>query len=517
MSVLNVENVSHGFGERVILDDVSFRLLKGEHVGLIGANGEGKSTFLNIITGELMPDAGKIEWSSRVTVGYLDQHTKLTPGKTIREILRGAFAKLFDLEAEMQSAYEKMASAGEEEMNKLLETVGDIQDILDHSGFYIIDARVEEVANGLGLGSIGLDREVQDLSGGQRTKVLLAKLLLENPSILLLDEPTNYLDEEHITWLTKYLQDYENAFILITHDIEFLNKVINVIYHVEQGRLTRYVGDYNKFMELYELNKSRQQSAYEKQQQERARLEDFVARNKARISTTGRAKSRQKQLDKMELIEKPREKVKPTFKFQEARTPSRMIFQAKGLEIGYGKALTHPLDIQLERGQKVALKGCNGLGKSTLLKTLLGMLRPVNGELEMGDYLYPGYFEQEAQSGHTKTALQEVWDEYPGLTQFEVRAALARCGLKNEHITSQMQVLSGGEQAKVRLCKLMLKETNWLALDEPTNHLDVEAKAELKKAIKEFKGTVLLVCHEPEFYEGVVTAVWNVEEWSKLG
>jgi len=417
----------------------------------------------------------------------------------------------------MQSAYEKMAFADEEEMNKLLEAVGDIQDILDHSGFYIIDARLEEVANGLGLGSIGLDREVQDLSGGQRTKVLLAKLLLENPNILLLDEPTNFLDEEHIAWLTKYLQDYENAFILISHDLEFLNKVINVIYHVEQGRLTRYIGDYSKFMELYELNKVRQQSAYEKQQQERSRLQDFVVRNKARVSTTGRAKSRQKQLDKMELIEKPREKVKPSFKFHEARTPGRMIFQARGLQIGYGKALTHPLDIQLERGQKVALKGCNGLGKSTLLKTLLGILRPVNGELEMGDYLHPGYFEQEAQSGNTRTALQEVWDDYPGLTQFEVRAALARCGLRNEHITSQMQVLSGGEQSKVRLCKLMLKETNWLALDEPTNHLDIDAKAELKKAIREFKGTVILVCHEPEFYEDVVNEVWNVEDWSNLG
>ncbi|TLN00526.1 ABC-F family ATP-binding cassette domain-containing protein, partial [bacterium] len=345
-----------------MLDDVTFRLLKGEHVGLIGANGEGKSTFLNIITGELMPDAGKVEWSNRVTVGYLDQHTRLTPGKTIRDILREAFARLFELEREMQEAYEKMAAADEEEMNKLLEAVGDIQDILDHSGFYTIDANVEAVANGLGLGSIGLDREVQDLSGGQRTKVLLAKLLLEQPSILLLDEPTNFLDEEHIAWLVKYLQDYENAFILITHDIDFLNKVINVIYHVEQGRLTRYVGDYNKFMELYEINKARHQQAYEKQQKEIDRLEDFVARNKARISTTGRAKSRQKQLEKMELIDKPREKVKPTFKFQEARAAGKIIFKADGLQIGYDRALTRPLDIMLERGQKIAIRGCNGLG-----------------------------------------------------------------------------------------------------------------------------------------------------------
>ncbi len=516
MSVLNVENVSHGFGDRTILEEVSFRLLKGEHVGLIGANGEGKSTFLNIITGQLAPDSGKVEWSSRVTVGYLDQHTKLEAGKSIREILKGAFTGLFALEAEMQAAYEKMATADEAEMTKLLETVGDIQEILEHSGFYIIDAKVEEIANGLGLGAIGLEREVQDLSGGQRTKVLLAKLLLENPTILILDEPTNYLDDEHITWLTRFLQEYENAFILVSHDLEFLNKVINVIYHVEQARLTRYSGDYNRFMELYEINKAKHKNAYEKQQQEIARLEDFVARNKARISTTGRAKSRQKQLDKMELIEKPKEKVKPSFKFQEARTPGRVIFRTDSLQIGYNSPLTKPLDILLERGRKVAIRGCNGLGKSTLLKTLLGLLAPVGGSLEMGDYLHPAYFEQEAREKNSKTALQEVWDEYPGLTQFEARAALARCGLRNEHITSQMQVLSGGEQAKVRLCKLMLKEANWLVLDEPTNHLDVDAKAELKKAIKEFKGTVILVCHEPEFYEDLVTDVWNVEEWSNL-
>lgn len=514
MSVLSVENVSHGFGNRGILEEVSFRLLKGEHVGLIGANGEGKSTFLNIITGQLIPDQGKVEWSNRVTVGYLDQHTKLEPGKTIRDTLREAFNRLFTLESELQAAYEQMTTANEEQMDKLLEAVGDIQDILDHSGFYMIDAKIEEIANGLGLGAVGLDRQVQDLSGGQRTKVLLAKLLLENPTILILDEPTNFLDDEHITWLTRFLQEYENAFILVSHDIEFLNKVINLIYHVDQMRLTRYVGDYNRFMELYEINKSKQLNAFEKQQQEIARLEDFVARNKARISTTGRAKSRQKQLDKMEVLEKPKEKIKPTFKFKEARTPSRYIFQAYGLVIGYKTPLTRPLDISLERGQKVAIRGSNGLGKSTLLKTLLGILPTVGGILEKGDYLHPGYFEQEERQKNTKTALQEVWDEYPGLNQYEVRGALAKCGLKNEHITSQVQVLSGGEQAKVRLCKLMLKETNWLVLDEPTNHLDVDAKAELKKAIQEFKGTVVLVSHEPEFYQDIVTAVWNVEDWT---
>lgn len=514
MSVLTVENVSHGFGARTILTDASFRLLKGEHVGLIGANGEGKSTFLNIITGQLMPDEGKVEWSNRVTVGYLDQHSVLTKGKTIRDVLREAFQNMFDLEAEMLGLYDKMGDATPEEVEKMMEEVGELQDMLEHGGFYMIDAKIEEVANGLGLGDIGLDRDVTDLSGGQRTKVLLTKLLLQNPTILILDEPTNYLDFEHIEWLKKYLKNYENSFILVSHDIPFLNDVVNVIYHVENAVLTRYTGNYEQFQQMYSVRKSQEARAFERQQQEVERLEDFIARNKARVATRGMANSRQKRLDKMEIMEKPREKPKPTFQFREARTPSRFIVEAKNLVLGYDEPLTKPVDITLERGQKVAICGVNGLGKSTLLKTLLGYIQPVDGKVILGDYLFPGYFEQESSRDNSKTAMEEVWDEYPGLTNFEVRAALARCGLTNEHITSQMMVLSGGENAKVRLCKLMLKDINWLVLDEPTNHLDMEAKAELKRALMEFKGTVLLVSHEPDFYEDWVTAVWNVENWT---
>lgn len=514
MSVLTVENVSHGFGARTILAEASFRLLKGEHVGLIGANGEGKSTFLNIITGQLTPDEGKVEWSNRVTVGYLDQHSVLTKGKTIRDVLREAFQNMFDLEAEMLGLYDKMGEATPEQVEKMMEEVGELQDMLDHGGFYMIDAKIEELANGLGLGDIGLDRDVADLSGGQRTKVLLTKLLLQNPTILILDEPTNYLDFEHIEWLKKYLKNYENSFILVSHDIPFLNEVVNVIYHVENGVLTRYTGDYEQFQQMYAVKKSQENRAYERQQQEVDRLEDFIARNKARVATRGMANSRQKRLDKMEILEKPREKPKPVFQFREARTPSRFIVEAKNLVLGYDEPLTKPVDITLERGQKVAIRGVNGLGKSTLLKTLLGHIQPVEGKAVLGDYLYPGYFEQESSRHNSNTAMEEVWEEFPGLTNFEVRAALARCGLTNEHITSQMMVLSGGESAKVRLCKLMLKDINWLVLDEPTNHLDFEAKAELKRALMEFKGTILLVSHEPDFYEDWVTAVWNVENWT---
>ena len=512
--MLVVENVSHGFGARVILENVSFRLKKGEHIALVGANGEGKSSFLNIITKKLMPDAGNIKWSSRATVGYLDQHSVLEKGNTIKDILRGAFKNMFELEQEMLAMYDKMGEANDEEMTKLLEETAEIQTILENSGFYTIDAKIQEVANGLGLGDIGLDRDVDDLSGGQRTKVLLTKLLLESPTILILDEPTNHLDEEHIVWLTRYLQEYENSFILVSHDVPFINNTCNVIYHIENAELTRYKGNYDEFVRLNEIKKRQEESAYERQVEERRKLEDFVQRNKARVATRGMANSRQKILDKMEILERPKEKIKPTFDFRNARAASRFIFQTEDLVLGYNDPLTKPLNFQLERGQKIALKGMNGIGKSTLLRTLLGIQKPFGGSVQLGDYLEIGYFEQESSKDNYNTALDDVWAEYPVLTNYEVRQALAKCGLSNEHITSQVRVLSGGEAAKVRLCKLMLKDINFLVLDEPTNHLDVEAKDELKKAIKEFKGTVLLVCHEPEFYNDIVDDVWNIEDFT---
>ncbi|WP_270740037.1 ABC-F family ATP-binding cassette domain-containing protein [Massilioclostridium coli] len=513
MSILTVEHVSHGFGARKILEDASFRLLKGEHIGLVGANGEGKTTFLNIITGKLMPDEGNISWCKRITTGYLDQYSTLTPGKTIREVLREAFQYLFDLEQEMMELYDKMGDCSPEEMDAMMEDVGEIQETLEHNGFYIIDSKIEEYANGLGLGEIGLDRDVTELSGGQRAKVLLTKLLLQNPMILILDEPTNFLDENHITWLKNFLKNYENAFILVSHDIPFLNDVVNVIYHVENAVLTRYTGNYEQFKEMYELKKRQLEQAYEKQQKEIAHLEDFIARNKARVATTNMAKSRQKKLDKMELIELAKEKIKPSFSFRTARTPGRCVITAENLVIGYDSPLTKPLNFILERNQKVAVKGVNGLGKTTLLKTLLGIQSAISGKVELDQFVEVGYFEQEVPDS-SKTALDTIWEEYPSMTNAEVRAALARCGLTTEHITSQMKVLSGGENAKVRLCSLMLKECNLLVLDEPTNHLDVDAKEELKKALREFKGTVLLVSHEPEFYQDVATEIWNVEDWT---
>lgn len=516
MSILTVTNLSHGFGDRAIYTDVSFRLLKGEHVGLIGANGEGKSTFMNIITGKLMPDEGKIEWSKNVRVGYLDQHTALEPGQTIRDVLRSAFAFLFDLETQMNSYYAEMAEADEERMNFLLEETGQIQELLEHHDFYIIDAKVEEIGRALGLADIGLNQPVDQLSGGQRTKVLMAKLLLEKPDILLLDEPTNYLDENHIEWLKRYLLEYENAFILISHDIPFLNSVVNLIYHVENAHIDRYVGNYDKFMEVYEMKKAQLEAAYRRQQQEIGELKDFVARNKARVATRNMAMSRQKKLDKMDVIELAKEKPKPEFRFKEARASGRYIFQTEELVIGYDRPLSRPLNLSMERGQKIALVGANGIGKTTLLRSILGLIPPLSGKTVLGDYLFPGYFEQEKNYTDNITCIDEIWQEFPSYTQYEVRAALAKCGLTTKHIESMVKVLSGGEQAKVRLCKLIHRETNVLLLDEPTNHLDTDAKAELKRALQAYKGSILLICHEPEFYQDIVTDVWNCEDWTTV-
>lgn len=514
MSILNVEHLSHGFGDRAIFQDVSFRLLKGEHIGLIGANGEGKSTFMNIITDKLMPDEGKVEWAKHVRVGYLDQHTALEKGMTIRDVLKNAFSFLFEMEVQMNEICDRMGTAGEDELTSMMEELGTIQDLLMAHDFYIIDSKVEEVGRALGLDEIGLDKDVTDLSGGQRTKVLLGKLLLEKPDILLLDEPTNYLDVQHIEWLKRYLLDYENAFILISHDIPFLNSVVNLIYHMENQRLDRYVGNYDKFQEVYAVKKAQLEAAYKRQQQEIADLEDFVARNKARVSTRNMAMSRQKKLDKMEVIELAREKPKPEFHFIEARAAGKYIFETKNLVIGYEEPLSKPLNLSMERGEKIVLKGANGIGKTTLLKSILGLVQPLEGRVELGDYLYIGYFEQEMKPGNTTTCIDEIWKEFPSYTQYQVRSALAKCGLTTKHIESQVRVLSGGEQAKVRLCKLINRETNILLLDEPTNHLDADAKAELKRALKAYKGSILLICHEPEFYEDLATKVWDCGEWT---
>jgi len=511
MSILSVEKLTHGFGGRELLENVSFRLLKGEKIGLIGPNGEGKSTFMNIVTRKLLPDEGKVTWAKRVRVGYLNQHIDLGE-VTIYEVLKSAFTYLVDTQTEIEQAYIQMG-AEDANIDELLESVGELQDIIDNSDFYLIDSKIDQIANGLGIKSLGLETPVTELSGGQKTKVLLAKLLLEKPDILLLDEPTNYLDEEHINWLKSYLINYENAFIIISHDLEFLDQVINIIYHVDNLQLNRYVGNYSHFQQAYATKQKQLESAFKKQQDEIKRLKDFVARNKANVATRNMAMSRQKKLDKMDVIELQKEKPKPEFSFKVARTPSRVIYEINDLVIGYEKPLSQNINLTFEKGDKVAITGANGIGKTTLLKSLIGEIKPISGFVTKGEFIEIGYFEQEQSEYNNQSCIDYFWSKYPGLTQYEVRSSLAKCGLTTEHIENKVHVLSGGEKAKVRLAVVSNTESNVLVLDEPTNHLDQDAKNNLKRALKEYPGSILLISHDPIFYEGLATKVWNLEEY----
>ncbi len=511
MSILTVEKLTFGFGDKTILNSVSFRLLKGEHAGLVGLNGAGKTTFLDILTGKLVPDDGKLYLPSSINIGYLDQHSQLKEGYSIRESLKQAFTELFQAEERMLHIADELCMADKDKSEMLIKEYGRLQDILQSSDFYRIDSLIDNVAAGIGLIELGMDTHVDKLSGGQRTKVKLATLLLKNPDVLLLDEPTNYLDKEHIQWLANYLNNYPNSFIVISHDIGFLNKITNVIYHIEYGNMKRYPGNYDTFLKLKDDEAKKYIDMYNKQQKEIARMEDFINKNIVRATTSSRAKSRRKQLEKIERLEKPNKLPKPKYAFLSSRPSGELVFKCSNLSIGYNYPLTRNLKLELTRGQKIAIIGCNGIGKSTLLKTIVGEISPLEGSIDIGDFLYPAYYEQETKISNN-TAIEEIQYHYPDMSQKEIRKSLARCGLKQEQVYQKISSLSGGEQSKIRLCSLMMTPSNWLLLDEPTNHLDIDAKEALKEALIKYEGTVILVCHEKEFYEDWITDIWNMEE-----
>ncbi|MFC4617529.1 ABC-F family ATP-binding cassette domain-containing protein [Camelliibacillus cellulosilyticus] len=515
MSIVNVEHLTHGFGDKTVFKEVDFRILPGEHVGLVGPNGAGKSSLIKILSGTLLPDEGKVEWHPRVKVGHLEQHQQLEPGMTIMAFLQRAFQTHYDQEKRLMALGDQMAANDGEELDRLLDEYGKLQEWLEQNDFYNIDNKIENVATGLGLADLGLSTDVSMLSGGQRTKLLLAHLLLQEPDMLLLDEPTNYLDTNHIEWLTGYLKSYPNAFLLVSHEHDFMNEVVGVIYHLEHQKLTRFVGNYRRFLEQYELRERQLMQDYERQQKEIDKLETYIAKNKARASTAKQAKSREKRLQKIDRIEKPSKLPKPRFHFPVGTTPVSVVMEAQNLSVGYDRALFPAVDLVLKRGEKVAIIGHNGVGKTTLLKTLLGEKQSLGGSVAHGDRVKPAYFEQENLMAKDETALSYIWNRYPKLKEKDVRTALARCGLTATHIRQPLASLSGGEKTKVRLCDMTLKKGNWLILDEPTNHLDVDAKNALKEALIRYDGTLLIVSHEKSFIEGWVSAVWDVEAWQQ--
>ena len=501
MSLVEISGLTHSFGDKKIFNDTGLQLFRGDKLGLTGRNGAGKSTLINILTGIVIPDDGYLKWNPKTTYGYLDQQAKIGSNISVMEFLKGAFSHLFETDERLNDANARIAVCHDKkELERLLEISGECQNILESNNFYAVDSEIEKVAAGLGITAFGLDTPVGRLSGGQRAKVMLAKLLLQNPDVLLLDEPTNFLDREHIDWLAKFLISFKGSFILVSHDSGFLERVVNCICDIEFYTISRYNGDYDSFMRQKEQKAEDYQRNYNHQQKEIAKLEDYISRNLVRASTTKMAQSRRKKLEKMDRIEKPSTAVKPTFTFQFKTISRKVLLKVHSLEVGYTEPLLPKINLSLKTGQKLAVTGFNGIGKSTFLKTIAGLLPAVSGSYRYENDVVIGYYEQEnVWENPDKTAFAEIKDSFPQMRDREVRASLARCGLKPEQVMQKLGTLSGGEQAKVKLCRLTLKPCNLLILDEPTNHLDVAAIAQLGQAVTSFEGAVLFVSHSKEF------------------
>ncbi len=512
MSLLEIENLTHSFGEKRIFTNVNLRLLPGDHMGLTGLNGSGKSTLLNLMANRLDADTGTLAWQPKLRVGFLDQYASVDQSLCIRAYLQQAFAVLYDMERQVQRDHDAMETAEDPELTRLMSRAARLQTALEQQGFYQVDSTIARVAAGLGLTALGLDTELGHLSGGQRAKVLLAKLLLEAPDVLLLDEPTNFLDRSHIDWLAKFLRSFEGAFVLVSHDAAFLTEVTNCICDIEFCAVNRYSGNFASFQRQKEHKKEQYLRDYARQQQEIAKLEDYIARNLVRASTSNMAKSRRKKLEKIERMDKPVIAGRPHFAFAHKPVSEQVLLEVRKLSVGYDRTLLGGIDLKVRSGDKIAITGFNGIGKTTLLKTIAGSLPSRGGSFRFCDNIAVGYYEQDhAFRDPGLTPLQELLASFPKLAPKDARKWLSRCALRAEHAERRLSLLSGGEQAKVKLCKLMLGSYTLLVLDEPTNHLDVTAKEVLKEALAGFPGAVILVSHEQAFYRDLVGRVVNVE------
>ena len=507
MSLLTITGLSHSFGDNLLYKNAELTLNKGEHIGVVGQNGTGKSTLIKICTEQVIPDAGRVVLQPDITIGYLDQYARMDKDMTLRVFLRSAYSRLYKIEEKMNRLYEE-ASDGNPAG---LELAAHYQEYLETHNFYSIGTHIEQAAHGLGLSSVGMERRIGEMSGGQRAKVILAKILLEKPDILLLDEPTNFLDKEHVTWLAEYLCRLENAFITVSHDFDFLDKIANRVCDIDNNKITKYFGTYSQFLKKKTLLREDYIRQYSAQQREIKKTEEFIQKYKAGRKSK-MARGRQKQLDRLDRLEALEEKeIKPCFCFTELPLTNTEHLNVRHLSVGYQYPLLPDIDFSVEGGQKVVITGFNGIGKSTLLKTLTGKIPAFKGYYRFSQQAVVGYFEQEpAWDDEMQTPIQIVSEADPSMTEKAVRRQLARCGISAKHAMQNVKTLSGGEQAKVKLCLLIMRPCNFLILDEPTNHLDARAKEALKIALEDFSGTVLLVSHEEAFYRGWAQRVMNM-------
>lgn len=519
--LLNVEHLYKYFNGQALLKDINFTVEDREAVGLIGINGCGKSTLLNIITGsegyDKTPEGlGSVNIAGKASIGFLRQNSGLNSELTIGEEMKNAFAPLLETLDKMKFLEKKMADGGD--IDSISHEYAELSSYFEARDGYRIDVKIKQVLNGMGFGSTPTDRVISTLSGGEKTRLALAKLLLEEPNLLILDEPTNHLDFETLMWLEDYLKGYKGAIIIVSHDRYFLNKVCTRICEIEQGRLTSYRGDYSSYLVQKKMNSERQLKEYEAQQKEIAKLEDYVAKNLVRASTSKMAKSRQHMLDRIERIDKPLMYTKPPkIKLEYDIEPTKDIVRVVDcpLVVGEGadkKELIKSLTMNVRRGEHVAIIGANGIGKTSILKLIQGIIPHEGGNISWGGNVKISYFEQEhAILDPHKTVLEEIMDRYPRLSEQQARSVLGAVLLTGENVFKPISVLSGGERAKLCFAIMALNRGNVLVLDEPTNHLDLSTKEVLEDALAEFSGTIILVSHDRYLLNKVASRIIEVK------
>lgn len=518
MMLLQLNQITKYFGADLILSNIKLEIQTGDKIALVGRNGAGKSTLLKIIAGEMSYDSGEIVKPKDLTIGYLAQNAGLESDRSIWEEMLTVFEDLRKLEKQMRHLEQKMAeinpSTGSSQLKRFMKEYDLLQHSFKEKGGYQYEADIRSVLHGLGFSDYDYSTKISVLSGGQKTRLALGKLLLTNPDLLILDEPTNHLDMETLSWLERYLQSYDGAVLIVSHDRYFLDNVVQVIYEISQTICTKYVGNYSAYLRQKAENYEREMKQYEKQQEEIARMKEFIQRNLARASTTKRAQSRRKMLEKIELIDKPNSGEKSArFSFEIERQSGNDVLKASDLALSYDGQTTIASGISffIHRKDAVALIGPNGIGKSTLLKTILHRLKPLKGKIEFGSNVKIGYYDQEqADLTSSKRVLHELWDDYPEKTEKEIRTVLGNFLFSGDDVLKTVSSLSGGEKARLALAKLMLKKANFLVMDEPTNHLDLDSKEVLENALIDYPGTILFVSHDRYFINKIATKIFEL-------
>lgn len=519
MILLQVQQLSKYYGAELILSNIKLEVQSGDRIALVGRNGAGKSTLLKIIAGQLSYESGAIIKPKDVTIGYLAQDTGLESNLSIWDEMNSVFDNLREMEQQLRSLEADMANPDVYNDPKLYEQVmtayDQLQNEFKEAGGYQYEADLRSVLHGFNFQQYDYDTLISTLSGGQKTRLALAKLLLTKPSILILDEPTNHLDIDTLSWLEHYLQGYTGAILIVSHDRYFLDKTVNQVYEMSRNKIRKYTGNYSKYLIQKADQYEREMKQFEKQQEEAAKLEAFIQRNIARASTTKRAQSRQKQLDRMDMMTRPGGHEKPpSMLFDIDRQSGNEVLKVEGASIGYdGQTIVSELSLDISRGESIALVGPNGAGKSTLLKSITGELPLLAGEIRLGANVEIGYYDQEqSHLNRSKTVLAELWDEYPGTQEKEIRTILGTFLFSGDDVLKPVAALSGGEKARLALAKLTMQKANLLILDEPTNHLDLDSKEVLENALIDYPGTLLFVSHDRYFINRIATQVVELDQ-----